>query len=304
MKIGIITVQDDHFHPNRRLIEEGKNAGHEIFRINPYQVMAAIRDGKILFDGLCEDCFPDVVIPRQGAMVGSSSMTLIRHFAAVGPCFINSPEALLLARNKFLTLQALALAGVRVPDTIFVNAPDNLSVAVDRIGGYPVVLKTVNSHQGQGVFLLHHERDIQAVAKANLEPKMGVLIQRFIHLKGRRDFRVLVIGDRVAGAMELFPGQDDFRSNYHINRQAKPAIITVLMEEAALRSARALDLEIAGVDFIQDAQGSHWVLEVNYSPGFHGLETVTGDNIAAQIIQYAQSRGEQHKDDQKGHQGR
>jgi ribosomal protein S6--L-glutamate ligase len=57
-------------------------------------------------------------------------------------------------------------------------------------------------------------------------------------------------------------------------------------EEIALKAADALGLEIAGVDLIVNADGKVHVVELNYSPGFSGLEAATGLDIAGEIIDY------------------
>jgi len=52
----------------------------------------------------------------------------------------------------------------------------------------------------------------------------------------------------------------------------------------AIKAAKAMGLNIAGVDLMRSARGP-LVLEVNSSPGF-GIEKVTGRNVAAPIIEY------------------
>jgi len=47
-----------------------------------------------------------------------------------------------------------------------------------------------------------------------------------------------------------------------------------------------MGLEISGADIIVDAHGSAKVIEVNYSPGFRGLEAATGLDIASLIVAY------------------
>jgi ribosomal protein S6--L-glutamate ligase len=54
----------------------------------------------------------------------------------------------------------------------------------------------------------------------------------------------------------------------------------------ALGAARSVGLDIAGIDIILDAEGVAWVMEVNYSPGFKGLEAATGKDIALEIIDF------------------
>ena len=48
----------------------------------------------------------------------------------------------------------------------------------------------------------------------------------------------------------------------------------------------ACHLEIAGIDLIVPDDGVPRVIEVNYSPGFRGLEKATGIDVAGEIIDY------------------
>lgn len=54
---------------------------------------------------------------------------------------------------------------------------------------------------------------------------------------------------------------------------------------AALNAAKALGLDVAGVDMLQSAHGP-LILEVNSSPGLEGIEGATGINIVAEIIKF------------------
>jgi ribosomal protein S6--L-glutamate ligase len=48
---------------------------------------------------------------------------------------------------------------------------------------------------------------------------------------------------------------------------------------------------VAGVDLLVDRELGAMVLEVNYSPGFRGLETAAGLDIAGEIIDFAVAVG-------------
>ena len=61
------------------------------------------------------------------------------------------------------------------------------------------------------------------------------------------------------------------------------------MERIALAATEAVGLDISGVDVVQKSNGSFLVVDVNYSPGFKGLERCTGADIASKIITYATS---------------
>jgi len=86
--------------------------------------------------------------------------------------------------------------------------------------------------------------------------------------------------------MELKPVPGDFRSNFHLTHKSWPVELSPEWEEIALKATAVLGLEIAGVDLIVDAEGKVCVIELNYSPGFSGLEAATGLDIAGKIIDY------------------
>jgi ribosomal protein S6--L-glutamate ligase len=119
-----------------------------------------------------------------------------------------------------------------------------------------------------------------------LNKRQGLLVQEFFAPAERKDIRVFVVGKRVVAAIELNPSGKDFRSNIHLKGHGRPITLNKEQENLAVRSSRALGLEISGTDIIMDADDSMKVIEVNYSPGFRGLETFTGVDIASHIIQY------------------
>jgi ribosomal protein S6--L-glutamate ligase len=58
------------------------------------------------------------------------------------------------------------------------------------------------------------------------------------------------------------------------------------MSSLAIKSTRALGLDISGVDMIEGRDGIFRVIDVNYSPGFKGLEKCTGKDVASEIMKY------------------
>ena len=288
MNIGIITRRGPEYHPNRRLTQAAAQRGHQVFLLDPYRQYCLIQAGKANLAGHDQPLL-DAVIPRQGATLGSYCLTLIGHYELMGIPVINRLEAVRTASNKFLSLQALTTAGVPVPDTWFVTREEGLYMAVKGLGGYPVVAKQVSGRQGEGVVLVPDDETARAVINDLLDKRKGLLLQKFIPPVDRRDLRVLIIGGRVAGAMELTPKGHDFRANYHLSQDAKP--VTLLephFVETALKAAGALGLDIAGVDILAGKDQRPQVIEVNYSPGFKGLEAATGLDIAQKIIEYVE----------------
>jgi ribosomal protein S6--L-glutamate ligase len=77
----------------------------------------------------------------------------------------------------------------------------------------------------------------------------------------------------------------EFRSNLHRGGTATVIQLTDEEETVALKAAKAMSLDIAGVDMLQSDRGP-LILEVNSSPGLEGIEEATGKDIAGEIIKY------------------
>jgi ribosomal protein S6--L-glutamate ligase len=61
--------------------------------------------------------------------------------------------------------------------------------------------------------------------------------------------------------------------------------LTPSERSTAVRAAKSLGLNVAGVDLLQSEEGP-MVLEVNSSPGLEGIESASGIDIADLIIEY------------------
>ena len=93
----------------------------------------------------------------------------------------------------------------------------------------------------------------------------------------------MIAGDRLLGAMSLTPGKGEFRANIHLGARAEAMKPTKEMLKLAIGSTRALGLDISGVDMIEVGNRDLKVIEVNYSPGFRGMEKCTGRDIAIDV---------------------
>lgn len=286
MNIGIITAENYHYPPTKRLAQSAAEKGHRIIVVDPVYVWPVLMNGDPDLVGDLTHPMPDVVLPRQGATVNDSSLKLVPHLHQMGIPLVNKLNAILLSKDQFLTLQALCAVQLTIPDTGFINSIEGFHTVLDRLGGYPVVLKQVRGRVGEGVFLVKTEHQARLILHNTLVTGQGMLVQRFIPTENRLDVRVLVIGGKVVGAMKLAPKPGDFRSNFHLTQKSWPVDLPPEWGEIALKAADALGLEIAGVDLIVDDKKRAHVIELNYSPGFTGLEAATGLDIAGRIIDY------------------
>jgi ribosomal protein S6--L-glutamate ligase len=286
MNIGILTINDFKFHPNARLRQAALNLGHNIILINPYNITAGIKKGLFEFS---IDTIPDqldIVMPRQGSPMGDYGLVLLRHFNNLNIPIVNNVNAITISRNQYITLQVLAASSLPVPNTYFITKKESFAKAVKQVGGFPAVIKQVNGMGGDGVIKVNDAQSARGFLSQILKEKKGVLIQQFIRPETRTDIRVLVIGGKIAGAMKIKPRHSDFRTNIHQQGRPEKFELSMELENLALQAAKVCDLQIAGVDIIMENNGNPLIIEVNYSPGFRGLEAATRIDIAKKIINY------------------
>jgi ribosomal protein S6--L-glutamate ligase len=289
MNIGVLTVNDFSFHPNLRLKQAAEHSGDEIILINPYDIVCSLTNNG--FDFFVETISKqlDVILPRQGSPMGDYGLVLLRHFMHAGIPLVNSLKGVTIARNQFITLQTLMSSGLRVPETFFVTQRASFLLAVKQLGGFPVVVKQVDGMGGDGVIKVNNQPEADAFLIQHLKAKKGILVQQFLPPQDRTDIRALVIGKKIAGAMALEPDHQEFRTNIHQKGHARSIVLEESLASMALKAARACHLEIAGIDIIQEKGCAPVIIEVNYSPGFKGLEAATQKDIAQQMLEYVTS---------------
>jgi ribosomal protein S6--L-glutamate ligase len=97
--------------------------------------------------------------------------------------------------------------------------------------------------------------------------------------------RALVVGGRVVAAMRRQGAPGDFRSNLHRGGKAEAIKLTPAERGAAVKAARTVGLNVAGVDLLQSDRGP-LVLEVNSSPGLEGIEKASEVDVAGRVIEF------------------
>jgi ribosomal protein S6--L-glutamate ligase len=235
---------------------------------------------------------PDAVLPRIGATINPYARNLLHHLELSGIRLVSDSRSIRLSSDKCRAYQRLVSKRIPVIESCYVSNFGNFQKAVSELGGYPVVAKTPRGRQGAGVVLVTSAATAEFVADHAQARFQGILVQRYVRPEGRRDIRAFVVGKEAVAAVELRPRRGDFRSNIHLGAEGIPVSLPAGLARLAVRSARALGLEVAGVDMVVEPEGSPLVIEVNHSPGFRGLEALTGTDIASRIIGYvADSHG-------------
>jgi ribosomal protein S6--L-glutamate ligase len=297
MKIAILSKGPKNYS-TQRLFEAAAEKGHEAVVVNHAKCYMDIESNNpnIYYQGesLAD---VDIVIPRIGQSITSYGSAVIRQFEMMRKYVSVNSLALVRSRDKLRSMQILARSGVNIPKTVFAREGEYTEELLDIVGGAPVVIKLLEGTHGIGVVLAETKKAAKSVIDAFYGIGANILIQEFIEEAHGSDLRVIVVGDRVVGAMLRKGAEGDFRSNLHRGGEAQPAELTKKEANVAIKAARTLGLNIAGVDILRSSKGP-LVLEVNSSPGLQGIEKQTGEDIAGEIIDYVVSKalGKRRKD--------
>ncbi|HEY0974529.1 MAG TPA: 30S ribosomal protein S6--L-glutamate ligase [Solimonas sp.] len=285
MKIAILS-RNRKLYSTQRLIEAATARGHDVQVIDVLRCVMNIapRRPEIYYRGRMLQGF-DAVIPRIGASVTFYGTAVVRQFEMQGVYCLNESVAITRARDKLRALQLLARKGVGLPCTGFAHAPDDTGGLIQLIGGAPMVIKLIEGTQGQGVVLAETDKAAESVIDAFRELDAYFLVQEFIEEARGTDIRCFVVGDQIVASMQRTAKAGEFRSNLHRGGSAQAVRITREERETALKAARIMGLNVAGVDLLRTKRGP-MVMEVNSSPGLEGIEESSGRDIAATIIRF------------------
>ena len=230
---------------------------------------------------------PDVLIPRIGTTLTNYGISVVRQFELLGSRVINDADSISRSRDKMRALQILADKGIHIPKTVMARNPNQLVRALQLTDGPPIILKLIEGTQGIGVILSETRESFESTLDTLWNLGQDILIQQFVSESRGKDIRAFVVGDRVVAAMKREAAAEEFRANIHRGGTGTAVKLTSLQEETALKAAKVLGLEIAGVDFF-DIPGEPIVIELNSSPSLQGIEKATGVDVAEEIIKYAE----------------
>ncbi len=287
MNIGILS-RNGNLVSTRRLLEAAMERGHDARVINFTKCYVSIEHfNSKIFLGDHELEPLDAIIPRIGASVTFYGANIIRQFEVKKIFTTTTSVGLMRSRDKLRSLQILASANVNIPKTAFAKYPGDIKHLIKIVGGAPLVIKLLESTQGKGVVLAETSKAAESVIEAFYDLDENIIVQEFIKEAKAEDIRAFVVDGEVVGAMKRKGVEGEFRSNLHKGGSASIVELTKEEETAALVSAKAMNLGVAGVDMLRSERGP-LVIEVNSSPGLEGIEKATGKNIAGKIIEYVE----------------
>ena len=289
MKLAILS-RNTKLYSTRRLVEAARVRGHSVRVLDPLRCyMRIASDGFTMHYKGKPIAGYDAVIPRIGASVTRYGTAVLRQFELMGSYSPNPSDAILRARDKLRAHQLLAAQGIGLPVTVFGDNPDDTVDLLSMLGPPPHVIKLNEGTQGAGVMLTEKPSASRSVVEALRGLYANFVVQEFIAEAQGADLRCFVVGDRVVASMRRQAPEGDFRSNLHRGGSAEREQASDIEQEVAVRAARGLGLEIAGVDLIRSQRGP-LVLEVNSTPGLEGIEQACGEDVAGHVMEHLNER--------------
>ena len=289
MKIAILSNGTGNYS-TKRLKEEAIKRGHEVSVIKYKECYASIEQNNptVKYHGIDLSKY-DAIIPRIASYMTRYGTAIVRQLEMQGVYTVSSSIAISRARDKLRSMQLLSKYGVGIPKTVVSRNTTDIDDLLECIGSLPVIIKLASGTHGNGVVLAETKKAAKSVLQAfylTNDDGTNILLQEFIKESAGTDIRAFVVGGRVVASMKRQSLDDDFRSNLHKGGEGTPIKLTDDEKKIAIKAAKAMGLNIAGVDLMRSSRGA-LVLEVNASPGF-GIEKVTGRNVAGAIIEYVE----------------
>jgi RimK family alpha-L-glutamate ligase len=209
-------------------------------------------------------------------------MDALHRLEGLGVRVINSASAIERTVDKYCTSFILADAGIATPRTLATEDFEAALEACREMGD--VAIKPLFGSEGKGMVRISDPDTAYRVLRAWELNKYIYYVQEYIP-HHQQDIRAFVIGNRVVAAM-LRRGKG-WRSNFSQGAEIEAVELSAEMESLAIKAARLIKLDYAGVDLVAAEDGRNYVLEVNGIPGWRGLQKTTGQKIAQRIVDYA-----------------
>lgn len=174
--------------------------------------------------------------------------------------------------DKWRTKLLWRAAGTVTPDFELVTADSDLA-AIEQKLGLPLFVKPANEGSSIGISKVKQAGGLKAAYDLAAKADPLVIAEQFV---GGGEYTVGILGDQVLPIIRIVPANEfyDFEAKYlrddtqYLCPCGLPAEQEAQIQAEALQAFRAIGGRGWGrVDFLMDAAGKHYFLEVNTSPG-------------------------------------
>jgi ribosomal protein S6--L-glutamate ligase/gamma-F420-2:alpha-L-glutamate ligase len=257
-----------------------KNSTAAIYQNNELAVII----GKTGLQFLEQQRLPDYVVFTD------KDIYLARQLEIMGIPVFNSADAIEISDDKISTYLALSRQKLVIPKTInypkvFGNGFSDYNIidtAIKQLG-LPVVVKEAFGSFGEQVYLLHDKKEL--FRKVQELKGKAFIFQEFVATSCGKDIRLHVVGDRVVAGMKR-TSSTDFRANVTTGGQMEAYEANEEEKELAIRAAKAIGADFAGVDLLFGPNETPVICEVNSNAHIRNMYECTKINVADYIMDY------------------
>ena len=290
MKIGIVASDGEEWHV-KQIREELKNRRIEnyVFPANRFYSRIAAEPRVSVRGHSLEDFNAIIVrkVPGGSPEQVFYRMDVLHRLEDLGIYVMNPAESIERAVDKYYTSTILEDAGIRTPRTLVTERFDEAVKGFDELGG-DVVVKPLFGSLGMGMTRITDKEVAYRVFRALEMTSSVYYLQEFIP-HSNRDIRAFVIGERVVASMLRVA--DGWKTNISGGAKAEYCELEHELVDLSVKSTEALGLHYSGVDILKsERDGYHYVVELNSTPGWQGLQTVTEKRIVGIIVDHLISK--------------
>lgn len=198
--------------------------------------------------------------------------------------FYRDPDGIFFNPSNFTLL--FQRAGLPVPRTFQVHstARSLLDDWVERLGGYPVVVKLLGYSRGLGVMRADSPEALYSLVDyISAEGKTPLLTS---YVEDAEHWRLIVVGDRVVASYLNRKDYNDFRTYADSDPADFQHPISPELADVAVRATQALRYEFGGVDVLRHPSGRLYLLESNFPCYFATPQEVVGTDVAGAMLDF------------------
>ncbi|GGN55398.1 MULTISPECIES: ATP-grasp domain-containing protein [Oceanobacillus] len=233
---------------------------------------------------LSETSLPDYVVFTD------KDIYLAKQLEYLGVPVFNQAKAIAVSDDKIATYQKLSKLQLPIPKTIIAPKIFHTGSFDERIIdkaikelGFPLVMKEAFGSFGEQVYLVKNKQELDK--KLQLIGNKPFVFQEFVHTSYGVDIRLQVVGDKVVAGMKR-RSADDFRANITAGGRMEAYTPSQEEEELAVKAAKAIDADFAGVDLLNGDRNQPIVCEINSNAHIRNLYECTGINAADYMMEY------------------
>ena len=285
MKFALLAGSRNYAEVNEKLIKEFKNY-FDVAKIAPIkELRPSVETGNVTVFYHDEDLGKyDAIFPRTSSPDVLPAYVIVDTLVDLGVYSPIQPEGILIAKNKFYTLKIAAQAGVPTPKSSLIISSRTVDEVINEFN-FPVVVKLLGGAGGKGVILVKSKEEFIPIINAMERLHQVVAVEEFIKNPGE-DHRLFVVGDQVVAAeIRKAMREGEFRANIAVGGKPLPYKPKEEEVEIAIKAAKAIGLEICGVDILPGVDGFR-MIEINDGPGLKGISKVSKKNLYKIIAKY------------------